>query len=178
MCPPSVRLFGWLSIAPLCPDYSCASCSLAGCLLELGSCLMAGGAFADAYRFNCFSPFKDNYRLKMGQRIPAGFTMSSFLDKLELLESALATHYSNQPVKAVDMAIFLLRSWVKTRSRALANWRSVWIRVPSNAACVHISSLTVVLFLINGAHETVTSKLDGSRELTLVRYFVRYLLVC
>lgn len=72
---------------------------------------MTGGAFADAYRFNCFSPFKDNYRLKMGQRIPAGFTMSSFLDKLELLESALATHYSNQPVKAVDMAIFLLRSF-------------------------------------------------------------------
>ncbi|KAM7302982.1 uncharacterized protein ISCGN_018490 [Ixodes scapularis] len=83
--------------------------ALAGCLLELGSCLMSPSYFASQHKSRCFVPYRDNRHVKMGQQIPAGFTMSSFLDRLELLEEKLAASPGTRPFTPIDMAAFLLR---------------------------------------------------------------------
>ncbi|KAG0425940.1 hypothetical protein HPB47_026933 [Ixodes persulcatus] len=84
---------------------------LAGCLLELGSCLMSPSYFASQHKSRCFVPYRDNRHVKMGQQVPAGFTMSSFLDRLELLEEKLATTPGIRPFTPIDMAAFLLRKF-------------------------------------------------------------------
>uniref|UniRef100_A0A4D5RWM3 Putative secreted protein n=1 Tax=Ixodes scapularis TaxID=6945 RepID=A0A4D5RWM3_IXOSC len=85
--------------------------ALAGCLLELGSCLMSPSYFASQHKSRCFVPYRDNRHVKMGQQIPAGFTMSSFLDRLELLEEKLAASPGTRPFTPIDMAAFLLRKF-------------------------------------------------------------------
>lgn len=81
-----------------------------GSVLHVGCCLMGSTAFSEFFKPRCFPSFKDNVHLKMGQQLPLGFTVSSFLDKLQVLEQKLAERYSN-PVTAVDMAVYLLRTF-------------------------------------------------------------------
>uniref|UniRef100_A0A023G3M3 Putative secreted protein n=1 Tax=Amblyomma triste TaxID=251400 RepID=A0A023G3M3_AMBTT len=81
------------------------------CLLHAGWCLMGGTAFSEVFKPRCFPPVKDNRHLKMGQVLPAGFTMSSFLDKLQLLEQKLAERNSAGPLNAIDMAVYVLRTF-------------------------------------------------------------------
>lgn len=85
--------------------------ALAVCLMELGSCLMSQSYFATEYKSRCFVPYRDNKNMKMGQLIPAGFTMSSFLDRLELLEEQMASKFTSNRVEAIDMAALLLRKF-------------------------------------------------------------------
>lgn len=79
-------------------------------MLHMGCCLMGSTAFSEYFKPRCFPSFKDNVHLKMGQQLPLGFTVSSFLDKLQILEQKLAERLSNQ-VTAVDMAVYLLRTF-------------------------------------------------------------------
>lgn len=72
---------------------------------------MGGTAFSEVFKPRCFPPLKDSRELKMGQELPAGFTMSSFLDKLQLLETKLAERSPGGPLKAVDMAVYVLRTF-------------------------------------------------------------------
>lgn len=85
--------------------------ALAGCLVQLGFCLMSESQFASEYKNRCFLPIRDNKHLKMGQLIPAGFTLSSFLDRLELLEEKLPVASNTPRTTAIDMATFLLKKF-------------------------------------------------------------------
>lgn len=84
---------------------------VAGCVLRVGWCLMGPTAFSEVFKPRCFPPVKDNRHLRMGQQLPAGFTMSSFLDKLQILEQKLAERNNGNVVTAVDMAVYMLRTF-------------------------------------------------------------------
>lgn len=72
---------------------------------------MGGTAFSEVFKPRCFPPLKDSRELKMGQELPAGFTISSFLDRLQLLEHKLAERNPGGPLKVVDMAVYVLRTF-------------------------------------------------------------------
>ncbi|KAH6939620.1 hypothetical protein HPB50_019960 [Hyalomma asiaticum] len=87
------------------------SCMVPRCVLRVGWCLMGPTAFSEVFKPRCFSPVKDNRHLRMGQQLPAGFTVSSFLDKLQILEQKLAERNNGNVVSAVDMAVYMLRTF-------------------------------------------------------------------
>lgn len=78
------------------------------CLLPVGG-WMERTKFAESYREPCFSPTRGPHSLVMGQRIPFGFTVSGFLDKVELLEEKLASETGAQD--AVRTAGYILRQF-------------------------------------------------------------------
>ncbi|XP_037562278.1 uncharacterized protein LOC119441739 [Dermacentor silvarum] len=82
-----------------------------GCVLRVGWCLMGSTAFSEVFKPRCFPPIRDNRHLRMGQQLPAGFTMSSFLDKLQILEQRLAERNNGNALTAVDMAVYVLRTF-------------------------------------------------------------------
>ncbi|KAK8777368.1 hypothetical protein V5799_029284 [Amblyomma americanum] len=106
-----------------------------GCLLRVGWCLMDGTQFSEFFKPRCFTPVKDNRHLKMGQMLPAGFTISSFLDKLQLLEQKLAERTGGNPLNAIDMAVYVLRTFYHNDY----DWENLGIKdnVPRLRSVVH-----------------------------------------
>lgn len=102
---------------------------VAGCVLRVGWCLMGPTAFSEVFKPRCFPPVKDNHHLRMGQQLPAGFTMSSFLDKLQILEQKLTERSNGNAVTAVDMAVYMLRTFFHDDYQ----WEGLGIKDVNNA---------------------------------------------
>ncbi|KAL1443964.1 hypothetical protein MTO96_030122 [Rhipicephalus appendiculatus] len=102
---------------------------VAGCVLRVGWCLMGPTAFSEMFKPRCFPPVKDNRHLRMGQQLPAGFTMSSFLDKLQILEQKLAERNNGNAVAAIDMAVYMLRTFFHDDYQ----WEGLGIKDVNNA---------------------------------------------
>ncbi|XP_064456701.1 uncharacterized protein LOC135367388 [Ornithodoros turicata] len=81
-----------------------------GCLLGLGHSTLTGPAFARKYRNLCFGEVRDGHVIKMGQRLPSGFTISSFLDKLEVLEEKLEENPKEKFKGAVQVAAYIIKT--------------------------------------------------------------------